>query len=176
MHKEKNFALWIGLSIPVLMIIFVAASIYIPSLFFHPKTNFLLVTGLDYGPSQDEYTVQNGKLVKNAVSRPNNNGPVRLPVFYIYDVKKNLSQTVSFEDAQKLILDPTPRSPDGYEIRRSGEFDGLFSLMLGGERDAHALYLQGKGGSRAIVNPDQSHPNYYFWNTQFLGWILNKEK
>lgn len=44
---KKNITLVIGISIPILMILFVAGSIYFPRLFIKPHFNFLYVSGDD---------------------------------------------------------------------------------------------------------------------------------
>ena len=40
---KKNITLILGISIPILMILFVAGSIYLPGLFIKPHFNFLYV-------------------------------------------------------------------------------------------------------------------------------------
>ena len=64
---KKNIPLVVGLAIPVLMILFVAGSIYIPRLFApEPKFNFVYSSGEDYyyGSLNNYYSVKNGKIVE----------------------------------------------------------------------------------------------------------------
>ncbi len=63
MDYKKNIPLIVGIAIPLVMIILVGASIYIPRLYVKPQTNFLYQTGGDYYTSR-EYVVDNGTLVK----------------------------------------------------------------------------------------------------------------
>jgi hypothetical protein len=96
---KKNISLVIGVSIPILMILFVAGSIYLPGLFIKPQFSFLYVSGDDYYYGQQQYSVQDGKLVKNEIKPPENqnyNPPRGESKLYLYDVVKNESREVSF--------------------------------------------------------------------------------
>jgi hypothetical protein len=70
MNFKKNLSLIFAISIPVLMIIFVAAAIYIPQLFVKPQYNFLYLTGNNTPwtvgmNGQPIYVVKYGKLIKS---------------------------------------------------------------------------------------------------------------
>ena len=88
MDAKKNIPLILGLSIPILMILFVAGSIYLPGLFVQPKFNFLYAMGDDYYYGR-HYSVQNGRLIKNEVEYPEYVGNRTESSLYIYDVVKN---------------------------------------------------------------------------------------
>ena len=67
---KKNIPLIFAISIPVLMVIGIALSIYLPTLFVKPEYDFLYSIGGDYS-YRNEYAVENGKLVKKPVTLPN---------------------------------------------------------------------------------------------------------
>jgi hypothetical protein len=172
---KKNITLIVGISIPILMILFVAGIIYLPGLFIQPKFNFLYVSGDSYYYPKYQYSVQNGKLVRSEIQRPENQIyiPPREVKLYIYDVAKNESKEISFEEAQKLNLDPSPISPDGFEIVYGSHSEGsfFFPFFFWSERDYSTLYLKGHNVSKKL-NPQLSGSYYnYYDNFRFIGWI-----
>ena len=171
---KKNITLILGISIPILLILFVAASIYLPNLFVEPpKFNFLYVVGNDYNYIE-QYSVQDNKLVKTEIIQPEN-VIYKLPVddskLFIYDVVKNESKEVNFDEAQKLNLDSSNVSPDGFEIAYGSTSNGFFPFFFS-STDYEVQYLKGHNISRKLNIPiDGSRPYYY--NFRFLGWIKN---
>jgi len=161
MDMRKNVSLILGLSIPILMILFITASIYWPKITVHPKFNFLYVTGENYYPydnSQQQYLIQEGKLVIAKKSKKNN------ARFYIYDIAQHNSKEIFFQDAKKLNLDINPISPDGFEMVTGGNDGGIFSLFFGTYHNYHSRYLK---GHHAVIKLNIAN-NYHF---RFLGWI-----
>lgn len=172
---KKNISLVLGISIPILMILFVAGSIYLPRLFApQPKFDFLYASGEDYyyGSAQ-QYSVQNGRVIKNEIKLSEKGKDIPLPrvepKFFVYDVMKNESREIFFDDAQKLNLDSRAQSPDGFEIVYGSRGDGFFPFFSG--TDYNARYLKGHAVSTKL-NLQQSGP-YYNNNFRFLGWIKN---
>src|SRR3990167_2616746 len=97
---QKNISLWIGLAIPVLMIVFVAAAIYLPRYFVEPpQYDFVYLVGNNY--IGDYYEVRNGVLTK--ISQPLPAGvvpaprPEPSPRFFVYHVGDDSSQELTFE-------------------------------------------------------------------------------
>jgi hypothetical protein len=168
---KKNTTMIVGISIPILMILFVAGSIYLPELFVQPKFNFLYVIGDDYYYyNQYQYSVQNGKLVGSEIQRPENQiyQPPREVKLYIYDVAKNESKEISFEEAKNLNLDSNTKSPDGFEVVYGSRGEGFFPFFFWSERDDNTRYLKGHNVSKKL-NLQLSGP--YYTNFRFIGWI-----
>ena len=165
---KKHIPLIIGISIPILMILFVAGSIYLPGLFIRPGYNFLYVSGAsNYG---QPYSVANGKLVQNDVKYPANYYPPAQPELFVYDSAKNQSQGISFADAQNLNLDPTAQSPDGFEVVSGSNGGGdYFPFDFGPSNYNDGWYLKGHNLDKKINV--QTVGSYY--NLTFLGWIKN---
>lgn len=166
---KKNITLILGLSIPIIMILLVAVSIYLPNLFVQPpKVNFLYVIGNDYNNIQ-QYSVQNNKLIKTEIIQP-----YKVPddsKLFIYDVIKNQNQEVSLDEAQKLNLDSNIISSDGFEIAYGSTSSGFFPFFFS-NTDYETQYLKGHGISRKLnIQTNGSRPYYY--NFRFLGWIKN---
>lgn len=173
---KKNITLVIGISIPILMILFVAGSIYLPGLFIKPHFNFLYVSGDDssyyYYNNGYQYSVQNGTLIKNEAKQPENqnyNPPRVEPKLYLYDVAKNESKEISFAEAQNLQLDSSVKSPDEFEVVYGSRDDGFFPFFYGGGTDYNARYIKGHNVSKKLNL--QLNGSSYYNNFRFIGWI-----
>jgi hypothetical protein len=167
---KKNITLIIAISIPILMIIFVAASIYLPGIFIKPKFNFLYSNCDKYSYyNKYYYYVQNGKLTRTEMQKPKDEiyELFREPKLYIYDVIKNESKEISFEEAQNLNLDSNIKSPDGFEIVYGTQGYGFFPFFFWPERDYNTLYLKGHNVNKKL-NIQFNKPCHSF---DFIGWI-----
>lgn len=170
---KKNLPLIAGITIPVLLILFVAGSIYLPGIFIKPKYNFLYLSGTTYG---QPYFVTNGQLNQNTATStypqtlyPPSNQP-NTPQLFVYDVLQNQSREISFVDAQKLSLDPNIQSPDGFEVISGNGGGGGFPFFSGSNYDYNSRYLVGHNLSKKLNIPAVSN---YYENFTFLGWINN---
>jgi len=161
------------MAIPIVMILLVAASIYVPGLFIHPKYSFLYVTGSDYYDGL-QYAIQNGKLIKSVEKpAPNQKPRVDQSQLSIMDVPLNESKTISLDDAQKLKLDPSAQSPDGFEVLQGNQSRGVFPFFDFAETDYNTIYLRGHNASKKLnarVTSTGNYGNYYTF--RFLGWIV----
>ncbi len=172
---KKNITLLLGFSIPILMIMFVAASVYLPGLFIKPHFNFLYVSADDYYYNYNngrQYSVRDGRLVKTEITPPKNASykpPRGNAKLYLYDVTKDQSKEISFADAQRLNLDPNLRSPDGFEIVDGSRDYGFFPFFPAGGTNYNARYLKGHGVSKKLHLQLNGTSDYY--NFRFLGWI-----
>ncbi len=166
---KKNVPLIVGIAIPILMVIFIAASIYLPGLFAPPpKYNFLYITGGDYR-SRDLYSVQNSKLIKNEIKYPDKDISRGNPKLFAYDVTKNESKEIFFEDAQKLTLNSNIISPDGFEVVKGNYHYDFTSFFFGGDRDYRTWYIKGHNTSKKL----SIQIDGYYYNSYFIGWVIN---
>jgi len=170
MFKKKNIPLILGFSIPILMILFVAASIYIPVLFLHPKYNFLYSTDGDYYGSK-VYSVNNGRLVENSQPTPiyPDHRPYQRPELYIHNVTTNESTPASFQEVANLKLEPSTESPDGYKIESDSDSRGFFPFFWY-DRDYEAKYIIGHNVSKKLKI--KTTGSSYYKSIHFLGWIV----
>ncbi len=170
MRTPKNLPLLIAVCIPVLMIVFVAASIYLPALFIKPQYDFLYLTGQDYGYCTWDYRVENKKLVRVVRSNPYKEAPQECTTqFFRYDVEENANREVTLEEAQTLTLDGNGESPDGFTVTRGGNGGGFFPLFSEGG-NYNSIYLtKGSAVSRKITL--RTGPDYYP-EFRLLGWVL----
>ena len=160
MSSKKNISLIVGIAIPIFMIILIAVSIYLPSLFAPaPQYDFLYVTG-GYHGRNFEYGVENGMLVKYEVESDRN--ATRKARLFIHDVSKNAGREVTFAEAQKLRLDANAKSPDGYEVVYGSRESGFFPIFFSGGYDHNTMYLKGHNTSKKIELQSSSDYRYYY--------------
>lgn len=175
MKTTKNIPLIIGVTLPVFMIIFTAAAIYIPGYFAKPPTvDFVYVTGDEYYDCEWDYRVINGRLTRIArpesvISKRNQTMPVCDPVFYVHDVSADKSKSMTFAEASGLQLDPGSMSPDGYEVVRGSGGEDFPFFFDGNNYDE--VYLRGHSWSKKM-NITYVSQQYYHYNFSFLGWVL----
>lgn len=167
MQIKKNISLILGISIPILMIVFVAAAIYLPGFFIHPQYNFLYSTSSDYYGGQ-EITVENGKLVKVEVKRPDGQRIKGEAKLFIYDVTSEQSREVSLGEAQSLEIDPYNKSQDGFEVVHGNSGDS-FLLFGHSSGDYCSRYLSGHNMSRKLEL--QLGSSSSCGNFRFIGWV-----
>jgi len=168
-YIRKNITLIIGIAIPVLMIIFVAVSIYLPGIFIEPKSNFLYISGNDDYNSTYKYTIQNKKLTRSELPITKNSPRVLKEVkIYIHDIATNKSKEISFGEAQELNLNSNLVSPDGFKIVHGGRSDGFFPFFIWSETDYSTFYVQGRSISKKLnlILTSLSYDNF-----RFIGWI-----
>ncbi|MDD5585188.1 MAG: hypothetical protein PHV55_09070 [Candidatus Omnitrophica bacterium] len=169
--KKENLPLLIGLLIPLLMIIFVMVSVYVPTLLTQPKCNFVYASGGDYY-ILGSYAVQSGKLIKNEVKYPDKY-PERTPIepkLYICDVVSNTTREISFEEAQRLNLSSAQKSPDGFEISSGSEDYSIFSLFFQRGGYYGDKYIRGHGIAKRLNLHKED--GYWYHNYRFIGWVI----
>ncbi len=177
MHGEfkKNWPVWLAIALPMVMIVFVAASVYLPRMWApKPQYNFLYQSDERYGAAYEySYTVyvRNGRLTRQGTNCGQDRdvqgkvGQVVCvePRLYLYDVQTGESRAIELEEAQKLKLDDRTQSPDGFEVKTGGGYSGPF----GGSSEM-AAYLSGHMMSQKL-NLGGLNEVYAF---QFLGWTV----
>ncbi len=173
MKQKKNITLIVGLSIPVLMIGFIAVSIYLPSFFVHPpQTNFIYSMGGDYY-NRYRYTVHEGKVIENEIKLPENNNAQRYvnePKLFYYDVIKDSTREISLGEAQGLVLNNQNISPDGFQVV-SGNSEGDFFFFYDSYNGSNK-YLKKGAFSRKL---NLTSVKDYCYSFEFLGWIKSQQ-
>ncbi len=169
--KKQNLPLIVGVSIPILMIALLAVSIYLPRLFIVPRFDLLYVS-TDDNNRGSRYLVEGGGLIKTKNKIPGRYKRYLPPggsSLYVYNVDTNKVTEVSFEEAQKLNLDPSIESPDGFEVVCGNRDNGVFLFFLGANQDCSDRYLSGHNVSKKLnlkLNSSSAYDNF-----RFLGWV-----
>lgn len=169
---KGNITFVLGISIPVAMILFISASVYLPGLFIKPKFNFLYsIDNNSYYDGSHRYSVSNGKIIKNEIDllqKRNFYAPNDETKLFLHNVAGNESTEISFADALKLNLDSNAKSPDGFEIV-SGGGGGFFPFFYSAGNDYNVKYLKSKSVGKKLNLQSGSRQNYYSF--YFIGWI-----
>ena len=168
---KKNFPLYLGLAIPLFMVIFIAISVYLPYLYTaKPQKDFLYCLD-DYYGLKFGYDVTNSKIRKIERTNSDNfpNRSLETPKLYYHDTKKNMSREISFEAAEQLVLNGNTFSSDGFEIVNGSSDSWLFPFFYG-NYDYRSRYIKKKGYSQKLNLNLGIYSNHYY-NFYFLGWV-----
>lgn len=181
--KKTNLPVVLAFFAPLLMIVIVAASVYIPRLYTKPMYDFVYVSGVSAYRANELYEVIDGKITKKA--NPPFMGPLegmsstdKLPVepqilrydepsdtdFYRYEVATHSSKKLTYDEVSKLSINDDNTSPDGFRVERGGTGG---SMLFGGSYDYDTWYLK-KGTvlyKLPRIRAGASHDIYVF------GWI-----
>jgi len=185
---KENFAILLAFILPLILIIGVTLSVYLPSASLSTNYNFVYAScfgGTDYYSYQCDkylqgrYSVVDSKITLNPIDPKQDsdkNGILDINETYsarlfLHDTQKNESREITLEEGQTLTLNSLLTSPDGVTVsshyNRSGDF-----FIFGGGSSSYGYYLtKGKGRDKLelINNSDQY---YYQNNFQFIGWVL----
>lgn len=167
-EQKKNVPLILALSIPVVMIVLTTLSIYVPSLFVKPTTDFIYSVGGSYC-NETQYLVRGEKIVETQNKLPENNTCTNVPpmrLFY-YDVKQDAARELSLEEARRFIVVDTAKSWDGFEVVSGGRGDGIF---FSGYSSYGDRFLQ-KGAFSRKLNLRGLGSSSYYYDFRFMGWV-----
>lgn len=174
--KEK-LPIIIGIALPIIFIISMVVVVYVPKLFINPQYDFVYTMQTSYQYDQEYmYELRDGEIVKNyPTPQPENEAmydryPKTTPVLYVYDVQSHTSRQISFDQAQDLILDPGPASPDNYTVQYDRGNYSLFSEIFSSRRDSG--YVISRGNMNKSLDGIVSDRDYYYNSFTFLGWII----
>jgi hypothetical protein len=185
MNKEKNVnvPLIVGIGVPVLMMLFIAAAIYLPGLFKKPQFDFIYSTAeyswaaptlevkdqkLGFKCAEDQHYYSSDTFTEKEITAKCSEE--FLPKLHRYSIKDNTVSDISYADAKKLALDTNADSSDGYKVEQGNYGGDMFSGMFGGDsyNDYNAWYLKGHNRVAKLNIPNDSNSSY---DTRFLGWV-----
>ena len=171
------------LGVPLLFLVVVGLIGYTPSLFVHPKHNFLYFA-MDnyYGNENPNYSIENAQLkyYQNPTSLPPLSGinpetaadrrirELQSMRLYIFDVSDWKSLPISYEDAQKFRYDSASVSPDGYFIERSESAGGFFPFFFNDSSSAGFIIKKGIGSRSLPISIER----YSYRGPGLIGWVL----
>jgi hypothetical protein len=186
---KNNFAMVVAFSLPVLLIVAIALSTYLPALFISTDYNFVYSSCTDGTNNyysyrcdnylQQRYSVVNGQLVVNDVDPALDSDNDGIPDakegytarLFLHDTQSNQTKEITLEEAQSLTLNELITSPDGVSV--SSHYDrgaDFFFVFNGGS--TYGYYLV-KGNTKSKLNLiNENSRNYYRDNFQFIGWVL----
>jgi hypothetical protein len=196
---RKNFTLILAFTLPAILIIGIAISVYLPSFFISTNYNFIYASCGDnidnYSRNcntylSNKYTVENGKIstledrtanIDNSNQEYSQTGTSTLkkvtesPKYevrlFFHDTAKNESREITLEEAKLFTLNNLITSPDGVSI--TGSYNsGSDILVFGGGRSSFGYFLT-KGNSKLKLNIINTNDRYYYQNNfKFIGWVI----
>jgi hypothetical protein len=153
------------LSIPVTLIVLVAAVLLIPNTFAKPKYDFIYTTCEQYACDYSYHVTSQDKLERQNLDT-NIMYTQQFPQLYYHDTSSNSSRLIDEADAEQLQLDGSNVSPDGYRLEQPNNDSGV--LFWGGSSDFHWYLVNGlKKKQMNVVTV-----NGYDRDISFVGWVL----
>jgi hypothetical protein len=177
-NKKLNWVLWVGLAIPVVVLLFVIILAYAPN-GFTAKYDFVYSFrdyNYDYCNYNALYKVKDQKIyLDNGVLNQNpnckNRADVDAPKIYRYDVVKNERTALTLADAQKLQIDNNVISPDGMFVQRGGYNNYGILEIFGGGNNYNSIYLKNDKGKLKKIDLGSLN-SYRSYDFMFIGWVL----
>lgn len=189
---RNNWALILGLSLPILMVLGLFLLNYLPKLWVLPPKYNVLYVMYAYGNDNRASTVlvNNGKLEIKSGTKEKNIQNLQNPQLFLFDVQKKTSKEIiipanAYSDnsnqtlplilpvLENATLHTAVLAPDGYSIVEPGVSGGgmapLFFDFSGGDRN-NLFVLQKNGNTVFIPKPIDK----YYSDKHFLGWIIPK--
>lgn len=154
-------------SVPIGVAILAVAFIYGPQLFARPGYDFIYYVCNEYRCKYDYMVDQSGMLsIKEPrQSEPDIRSSNETPTLYYYDVGRDATRAITYEEARHLKIDASSRSPDGYTLTQENSSG---SFLLWGRSDS-GWYLKNGAASKKI-DVDR-YGMSYMEQSKFLGWI-----
>lgn len=167
--------------IPILFLIVVGMIAYVPSIYAQPQYDMLYSRSESYYPIDgmgNYYVAQqhvqalvdptSARVIVNQ-KNPNDAGQQRMrsiatTQLYRFESATGRSEQIDFADAQKLLVDPSPVSPDGYSLEQDQATSGVFPFFF--IDNAHQGYVLKKGLVRKDISIGMGE------YAHFIGWVL----
>lgn len=165
--------MFVGVGLPIIFVIIMAAIIFLSSAGLQPKENFIYTTEDNYAYGyeyRNTYKVVEGKIVVDSNEVVPNSGfsPKDRPQLFLYDFAEKESRKISEEEAQKLLINPERFSDDGYEVRYDYSHNGIFEIF-GSGNNSNNIYLYKGSKKRELKGiPATRYRNDF----RFIGWII----
>ena len=183
---SPKISLIVGLAIPVVLVLAIAAAVLLPGRSIEPKTDFLYAVGqypsyVSYsGNTATEHTfsVVNGKLIEstNAYTTSTQAYPPFasekgiVPRFFVHHAQSDTNTEVSVVEAMDLSFSTETKSPDGLTITFGERSYGIFPFYSGNNDNRQHAYLSNGKASKEISLISDVSINYAPF--QMVGWII----
>lgn len=186
---KQNLTLVLAFTLPLLLILFITVTTYIPSLLLNTQYDFIYVVcdenldGYYYnceGYLAERYSVSNGYLVQNELDlmadRNADGEPDYISDFssriFIHDTEANVSREITFAEASMLPLSELLTSPDDVTVSShySNGVGGFFPFDGGSSSFGYYLTKGSRQSRLDLINAGDRY--YYQYNFKFVGWVL----
>jgi hypothetical protein len=167
---KKHISLIIAIAIPIIMVLTIALTIYIPRSNLVLNSDFVYSVYDGYYSRSFYFSEEQGRIVKleSGIKAEQPDGLVT-PVLYYYEAETESSRTMTETEAMSLSLSSSKTSPDGF-IFVGREYNNGFMIfdLFGSDYSYDKHYIR-KGNISKEVRLTTSPTNYY--NVDFIGWV-----
>jgi len=186
---RENFALIIGLSLPVLMVLGFLLATHLPQKGDDPPQYELVFSVTRYdnqSPYHVEFSVRDQKLYMRLTPKKEQGGVYVMDLFIYNGQKESIrkisylppsEQSIEFEkeilvDAlSNVTIDNNSKAPDGYEFEPgSYRSRGLLGEIFGGRSGRYINRVRKTNGGNYVI-PDYGN-GYSYGGLSFIGWIV----
>jgi len=184
---KENFALIIGLGLPVILVISFLLARYLPQHNDEPPNYELVFSVMRYdnhSPFHIDFIVKDQKLYMKLMNKKEHEG-ANVRELFIYNGQKestrkihyslpdhliNLQNEILVKEFSPYVIDTNSKSPDGYELEpASYRSRGLLGELFGSNASKH-LHRVKKTGGRSFPISDYGS-EFSYGNLSFIGWI-----
>ena len=145
-------------SIPAGIILLLLAFLYVPRLLANPGYDFIYCEGYY---CDGRFSVGSNGNLQEAPDENNRSYYGNDANLFYYDVERDATRPVLFDEASRYRLDASSKSPDGYTLKRTSGGGGF--LFWGS-------YSSGWSLSKGIVSKPISLSSNS--SDEFIGWVL----
>lgn len=142
-------------SVPIAIVLLIAAFFYIPRVFANPRHDFIYCEGYYcdtiFSVDSEGRLRTSPETIRYAYREYN---------LRYYDVTRDATRPIQLEDMQDYVIDPLSKSPDGYTLQRSTNNGGF--LFSGGYSDNWSL-------SRGLISKPITLGSS---DIHFIGWVV----
>ena len=189
---RQNFALVIGLSLPVLMVLGFLFAGYLPQINDNPPQYELVFSAVRYDNHSQfhvDFDVRDQKLYMRLTPRQEHGGG-NVRDLFIYNGQKESVRKISYlppldqsiDDQHEILvnalsgynIDTNTKAPDGYEFE-SGSYRsrGLFGEIFGGRSGGYVHRVKKPDGGSFVI--PEYDAGYSYGGISFIGWIVHSD-
>ncbi len=168
MKSNSKRPVIVALALPLILMLIIILSIYLPEYLESPEGRFIYAVCEDFNKAGIDLTVVNGRLTK-----PDTLGaaPIieRFRVsFYIYNMETGNRTNIEIDEALDFEIDTSQVSSTGHKIAPGSRLEGIFPFSII-QVDSTVRYLKGKFTAQKL-ELDFIHGNTEM-EFRFIGWI-----
>ena len=189
---KENFALIIGLGLPVILVLSFLFARYLPQQNDEPPNYELVFSTMRYdthSPFHIDFVVKDQKLYMKLMDKKEHES-VNTRELFIYNAQKqstrkihyslpdhfiNLQNEILIKEFSPYVIDTNSKSPDGYELEpASYRSRGLLGELFGSNAGKHSHRVKKPGGRGFPISDYGSEFSYS--NFSFIGWIIQSDQ
>ncbi|MCW5599611.1 hypothetical protein [Nitrosomonas sp.] len=190
---KANFALIIGLALPVILVLGFLVASHLPQKLGTPPQHELIFSSSRYdlhAPMHVDFIIKNKKLYMKLAPKKEQEA-VYLKELFVFNGQKGSVRKIHYQipsdidhagdneilvtEFKDVLIDNNSKSPDGYEFVPSQyRSRGLWLELFGGHSGRYVPRIKKEGGASYAL-PDYGNA-YSYGNFNFIGWMINSDQ